>query len=291
MPLIGMLINGAEGDRERSSQKKEAFLQGLGPMPDLHIAARFGSAVYSSYLQKAGELVKLTPDLYFASCYPSRQALIQTAPGPIVFAGIFDSPHYALSRSNIYGFTSYGTDLVIQWPGLLKQIAPNVTKAAVIYDKDSGRIALPHMYQSIRDATRQADMNVSEIDARLNESALEDAVANFKNSGGVGGLIVLGSTLTGVHRQTIIRLAEIYKLPAVYPNRLYVTLGGLISRGVKTQELYRRAGDYAKQILNGTPPADKIVSNANYETVVNRSTAEALGLTGWSTIKADLITE
>jgi putative tryptophan/tyrosine transport system substrate-binding protein len=289
MPLIGMFMNGAESDREIEN-RKEAFLQGLGPMTGLHIAACYGGAVYSTYPKKARDLVNLEPDLYFAGCWPALQALIKvSAPGPVVFAGIFNSPNYALSQlgSNIYGFASYGADLCAQWPGLLKQIAPSVTKAAVIYDKDPARLAHPQMYPSIKDAAKQVGIDVTEIDVRLSDPALEDAISNFKNSGGVGGLIVLGSTLTGVRRETIIKLAQLYELPAIYPNRLYVKQGGLISRGVDLPDLYRSAGGYAKQILNGTPTTPMIVQNPKYETAVNGKTAAALGLTVPST--ADLV--
>jgi putative ABC transport system substrate-binding protein len=299
MPYIGMFMNSAEGDRELSN-RREAFLQGLG-MSGVEIATRFGGAAYSTYLQKAAELVNFQPlvagqkRLYFATCWPTLQALTKTLmqnalSDPIVFAGAINDPSYGFgplaSNNPIYGFTSYGADLAVQWPGLLKQIAPTVTQAAVIYNKTDS-VTYPKLYQSIMTAAEAVNIDVSDIDARLSAPALEDAVAKFntsvKTSGGVAGLIVLGSTWTGVRRETIIKLAQTYGLPAIYPNRTYVTNGGLISRGAYLPGLCRRAGDYAKQILNGTPPNPPIVNNVDYETVVNRKTAEALGLTVPST--------
>ncbi|SRR6266566_327990 len=289
MPLIGMFMNVAEDDREMAG-RRDAFLQGLGPVSNLRIAMRFGGADYLSYPMKAGALAKRTPapDLYFCSCWPTLRALLDVRDPrtPIVFAGVADvtpDPAANYELPNVFGFIDYGANLCAQWPEYLRQIAPSVTRAAVIYDVNDST-----QPQRVRDLMFMAidaakgNLSLSKIDVR--SATLEQDIQDFASSGprSTAGLIVPALTPVGVARKKIIPS----HLPAVYGNRLYAIDGGLISRGTNTPNLYLYAGHYANQILNGTPPPRPIdISQTGkdpnklpiFETVINLHTANTLG--------------
>jgi ABC-type uncharacterized transport system substrate-binding protein len=311
MPLIGMFMNLAEDDGEIST-RRDAFLQGLGPMSNLTIAMRFGGdgggriVDYTTYPMKANALAKLDPDLYVCSCWPTLRALLNATIKPIVFAGLVDltanpASHY---DTNVFGFIDYGTNLCAQWPAYLSQIAPIVTRAAVVYDVHSGLPQVDAVYDAI-DAAKGA-LTLGKIDVR--STTLANDIQDFANCAGAfansisgspcspGGLIVPAGTPMATIRKTIIKAAADNNLPAIYANRLYVIDGGLISRGTYTPNLYLKAGDYAKQILKGTPPKQQIDmtqtgKDAVFETV-KLNTAKALGgniLTNAMAMAADLV--
>ena len=315
-PFIGMFLNLPEGDRETSA-RRDAFLQGLGPLPGLSVATRFGAGEFDMYEQRAQELHDLKvdgagPDLYFATCWPSLRALIKVRKAlstPIVVAGVADlsadperNPGYA---SNVYAFISYGKNLCGEWPRLLRGVAPNVVRTAVLYDMHRERPGAKAVYDEIvaeagklvprLDVTRGIDCG-SETDI------LEKDLLAFVNEAETpAGLIVAVSVPTARKRQTIVDLMNRLKLPAVYPNRLYTMHngntehGGLASVGTYLPELYRRAGSCANQIITqiegtGGLPSPRIdigqtglirdpEQTAVFETVINLSAAHAIGLT------------
>ena len=309
MPLIGMFMNLAEDDREVSN-RRDLFLQGLGPMGDLRIAMRFGGergghiVDYGTYRKKADDLAKLNPDLYICSCWPTLRALLdrRVKSTPIVFAGLAHTYPTTAYEDNVFGFVDYGANLCVQWPAYLSLIAPDLKRAAVVYDVNPpGDIVKnkDYVYNIIDGAKGNLALEV--IDVRPDDK-VEDAIKKFAN-GGPGGLIVPASTPMGTIRHRIIPAAACNKLPAIYGNRLYAIHGGLISRGALTTNLYFYAGNYAKQILNGmTPtPAIDLTQTGKYpnkpalfETVINLNVAKALGgniLTNAKTIPADLAIE
>jgi ABC-type uncharacterized transport system substrate-binding protein len=157
----------------------------------------------------------------------------------------------------------------------LKEIAPGVTRAAVL--RDPAIAAGPGLFGAIQTAAPSVGMEVSPVNVR-DAGEIERAIAAFARSSN-GGLIVTGSPLATAHRDLIATLAARHKLPAVYSNRFYVTGGGLISYGPDFVDQFRRAAGHVDRILKGENPADlPVQAPVKYETVLNLKTAKALGL-------------
>ncbi len=166
--------------------------------------------------------------------------------------------------------------LCAKWPELLKQIAPGVTRAAVLRDPaTTGGIGQFAVIQSVAPSIR---LEVSPINVR-DATEIERAVAAFARVSN-GGLIVTGSALAATHRDLIIALAARHKLPAVSANRAYPTSGGLISYGADFTDQYRLAAGYVDRILKGEKPSDlPVQAPTRYELVINLKTANPLGIT------------
>jgi putative ABC transport system substrate-binding protein len=201
---------------------------------------------------------------------------------PIVFtnvpdpvgAGFVDS--LAQPGGNVTGFTPYEFGIGGKWLELLKQIAPSVTRAAVI--RDPTITAGMGQWGAIQTAAPSFAVDVSPINMR-DATDIERGIAAFARSPN-GGLILTGSGLAAVHRNLIITLAARHKLPAVYFRRVFVTDGGLSSYGPDEIEQHRRAAGYVDRILKGEKPADlPVQAPTKYELVINLKTAKALGLT------------
>jgi putative tryptophan/tyrosine transport system substrate-binding protein len=177
---------------------------------------------------------------------------------------------------NATGFILFEYTLSGKWLELLKQIAPGVTRAAVLRDASMG--AGPGQFGVIQAVAPSLRMEVTPVNVR-DAGEIERAVAAFARSSD-GGLIVTGSALTAVHRDLIVTLAARHKLPAVYFERPFVTGGGLVSYGPDVVDQYRLAAAYVDRILKGEKPADLPVQvPTKYELVINLKTAKALGLT------------
>ena len=162
-----------------------------------------------------------------------------------------------------------------KWLELLKEIAPGVTRAAVL--RDPAIAAGIGQFGAIQSVAPSLGVEVSPVNVR-DAGEIERAVAAFARSSN-GGLIVTGSALAAVHRDLIITLAARHKLPAVYSHRFFVTAGGLISYGPDIVDQYRRAAGYVDRILKGEKPADlPVQAPTKYELVINLKTAKALGL-------------
>jgi putative ABC transport system substrate-binding protein len=184
----------------------------------------------------------------------------------------------SLSRpgGNATGFMSLEYSLSGKWPELLKQIAPSVTRLAVLRDPVVGSGTM--QFAVVQTVAPSLRMEVTPIDVR-DVGEIERAVAAFA-PGSNGGLIVTASVLAQPHRELIITLAARLRLPAVYPFRFFITDGGLISYGPDTIDPYRRAASYVDRILRGEKPADlPVQAPTKFEIVVNLKTAKALGLT------------
>lgn len=287
-PLIGILMSIAESDREASS-RREAILEGLG-RTNLRIITRFGRKnsddSLASYDDLAKDLVRRKPVALFSSCLPTMRAL-RTATVedqaeeskriPIVYAGLFSktgqTSHYDFG-GNVTGFVSHEFDVCKRWPGYLSKIARRVRKAAVIRENTQGGIS---QYRAIQEV---AGDSVELIDLTT-AASLEPAIKAFKDRlGDEGGLIVTTGALTATLAEKIIELADKYKLPAIYPNRLYSIRGGLVSYGADLLDLYRGAGRWLGKILDGAHPSDfRPYINRHFELAINLNTAESLGLT------------
>jgi putative ABC transport system substrate-binding protein len=236
------------------------------------------------------ELVALAPDVILASGTLGVTAIQQvTRLVRIVFtlvsdpvgAGFVNS--LAQPGSNVTGFMLYEYSVSGKWLELLKQIAPRVTRAAVLRDQTNpAGIA---QFGAIQALGPSLGVQVSPINVR-NATEIEGGISTFARTAN-GGLIVTGSAVATVHHPLIAKLAAQYKLPAIYSNRLSVAGGGLISYGPNRVDQYRRAASYVDRILKGENPADlPVQAPTKYELVVNLKTARMLDLTVPNTLLA-----
>jgi putative ABC transport system substrate-binding protein len=171
---------------------------------------------------------------------------------------------------------SYEYSLSGKWLELLKQIAPGVTRVAVL--RDAAVSIGPVQFGVIQAVAPSLRVDVNPINIRRDAGEIERAIAAFAGSPN-GGLILTASALAAVHRDLIVTLAARHKLPAVYPYRHFVTVGGLISYGADYTDQYRRAAGYVDRILKGEKPADlPVQAPTRYDLVINLKTAKALGI-------------
>src|SRR5215831_17708741 len=205
----------------------------------------------------AAELVALAPDVILAAGTPTVSALQQmTRTVPIVFVGVADPvggcfvASLAAPGGNTTGFAVYEYVISGKWLELLKEIAPRVTRAAIL--RDSATIAGGGQFGAIQSVAPSLGVEVSPVNVH-DVDEIERAVTAFARSPN-GGIIVTGSPLTTFHRDLIVTLAARQRLPAVYPYRFFVTGGGLISYGTDTVDQYRLAAGYIDRILKGEKP-------------------------------------
>jgi putative tryptophan/tyrosine transport system substrate-binding protein len=284
---IGLLLPATADDAE-FQDRVGAFLQALALLGwpigrNLRIHTRWATTNPDDIRRHADELVALAPDVILCHGSPTLGPLLQaTRAVPIVFVAAIDPvgagfvASLAKPGGNATGFTflEYGTSG--KWLDLLKEIAPRVTRAAVL--RDSAVSSGIGQFGAIQGVAPSLGVELSPMDVR-DAVDIERAVAVFASRSN-GGLVVTGSALALVHRDLIIRLAARHKLPAVYFGRLFVTSGGLISYGPNTIEQYRQAAGYVDRILKGAKPAElPVQAPTKYELVINRKTAQALGLT------------
>jgi putative tryptophan/tyrosine transport system substrate-binding protein len=276
----------AENDPESVARHAafEQTLQALGWTNDrnVRIDYRWAAGDADRVQKYAAELLALKPDAILTSGSITVAPLLRaTRTVPIVFVQVVDPVGGGLVESlarpggNATGFTQFDYNLSGKWLELLKEIAPRVTRVAVIRDPTRG----PGIgqYAVIQSVAPSLGIELRPINA-LETAEIERAVAAFAGSSN-GGLIVTSGG-TGFHRDLIVPLAARHRLPAIYPFRYYVTDGGLVSYGPDTIDQFRRAASYIDRILKGEKPADLPVQAPNkYELVVNLKTAKALDLT------------
>jgi putative ABC transport system substrate-binding protein len=226
--------------------------------------------------------VALAPDVILVSGSAALDPLRRmTRSVPIVFvlipdpvgAGFVDS--LARPGGNVTGFANFDFGIVAKWLGLLREIAPNTTRAAVL--RDPAIVAGLGQWGAIQSVSPSFALEVSPVNV-IDPAEIDRALTAFARSPN-GGLIVTGSALAVVRRDLIISLAARHRLPAVYYDRYFVSAGGLISYGSDSVEQFRLAATYVDRILKGDKPADLPVQTASkYELVINLKTARALGL-------------
>jgi putative ABC transport system substrate-binding protein len=228
-------------------------------------------------------LVALAPDVILPSASQSVAALLQTTRTvPIVFVNVIDPvgagfvARLARPGGNATGFTLFEYSLSGKWLELFKEIAPNLTRIAIL--RDPALAAGIGQFAVIQGASSSFGIELSPIDVRDAGEIERDVTAFARESN--GGLIVTGSAAALVHRELIIMLAARHRLPAVYPIRYYVTSGGLISYGPNSTDQLRRAAGYVDRILKGEKAANlPVQAPTKYELAINLKTAKALGLT------------
>ena len=287
MRRIGVIMNFTADDAEGQA-RLAAFLQGLQETGwavgrNVRIDLRWGGGDADLIHKQAAELVALAPDVVLASAIPVAGPLLQaTRTVPIVFVQVVDPVGAGLVASlarpggNTTGFTLFEYGIGGKYVELLKEIAPDVSRVAVLRDAASASgIGLLGAIQSVASSFGMELTPVGVSDA----GEIDRAVTAFAGASN-GGLIVTGNTLTIVHRKLIFTLAARHRLPAIYPLRFFVSDGGLISYGPDSIDPYRRAAGYVDRILKGERPADlPVQAPTKYELVINLKTARALGLT------------
>jgi putative ABC transport system substrate-binding protein len=250
---------------------------------NLLIEYHWGGGDADKMRRQAAQLATLAPDVIFVSGGLGLERLLQvTRAVPIVFAIVPDPLGSgfveSLSRpgGNVTGFMMFEYNLSGKWLELLKEIAPDVTRAAVL--RDPAIAAGTGQFAVIQSVAPSRGVEVIPVNMR-DAAEIERAVAAFARSSN-GGLIVTAGAAAIVGRQLIPALAAKHKLPAVYPARDFVTSGGLISYAADFIDQYRRAASYVDRILRGEKPADMPVqAPTKYELVINLKTAKALNLT------------
>jgi putative ABC transport system substrate-binding protein len=286
MRRIGVLMSVAESDSEGQA-RIAAFREGLQKLGwmegrNVRIEYRWAGSDVERRQAYAAELVGATPEVILAS-NNSTLAALQRATGtvPIVFTQVVDPvgegfvASLARPGGNITGFGLYEFVIALKWLELLKEVAPRVTRVAVIYDPTVS--SWTEFYREIEAGARSFGVQVSKYAVR-DAAEIERAIQAFAVEPN-GGLIPLPSPIALVHRELIIALAARHRLPNVYAYRYYPTSGGLASYGVNNLDLYQRAASYVDRILKGEKPGNLSIQFATkFELIINLKTAKALGL-------------
>ena len=283
---IGLLM-GVADDREGQA-RVTALKQGLQELGwtdgrDIQIETRFGEADIGRIRTDAAELVALAPDVIVGQTTPVIRALRQaTSSIPIVMAAVNDPVEQGFVSSlahpagNITGFMFIDFQMVGKWLEMLKEVAPGVSRAVLMFNPDTA----PHYYVYLRSFEAEPRSVAIEVTAApvRDTAEIEAAFAKLGREPG-GGLIVAPDAFTIVHHPLFIRLAQQYRVPAVYSFRTYVAEGALMLYGPDAYDVIRRSASYVDRILKGAKPADlPIQQPTKFELAINLKTAKALGL-------------
>ena len=286
MRLIGLLVSQREGDQE-AKDRIVALRDGLQKLGwnegrNIRIETRYAGGSADRMRAYAEDLAKLNPDILFAAATSALSALSRaTTTIPIVFAQVTDpvGARFVVSLArpggHITGFTQHEFSIVIKWMELLKQLAPQTERVALIYDAQN---PATEGYRSVAKASVQPFgvqlsehpvSNIADIERAI------DLIAKTSNS----GFIVLPGPTPTANRDLVVALAHRHRLPAVYPFRYWVAKGGLAFYGIDNIDLHRQAATYVDRILKGEKPGDLPIQNATkFELVINLKTAKALGI-------------
>ena len=283
---IGVFMNLPEGDPD-ATRWIAALLKSLdefGWTEGRNIRLDFRWGIDAAHVQKnAEELVALNTDVIVAASPPAVLALKQTTRKvPIVFVAVTDPVALGIVESlarpggNATGFSPAELGLGAKWLQVLKEMAPALSRVGVFHSPANPGSA--SQFDIIQAAAASLGVALSAIDVR-DKTAIEQAVATFASSPN-GGLLALRIAENISLRDSLVALAAKYRLPAVYPLRVFATSGGLASYGPDIAEEYREAGGYVDRILRGEKPANLPVQVASkFQLVINLKTAKSLGLT------------
>ena len=286
MRRVGVLVNSVEADPAvqgriaafRQALERLGWLEGR----NIHIELRFSAANFERLPQLAQEMVALNPDVIFASTTPAIKALQATTHTiPIVFVYVSDPAGAGVVASlarpggNTTGLLLYEESITGKWLGMLKEISPRLTRAALVGNPKGFTYA--YFVRSSKAIAPALGIEVAPAPIENDAAAIEQRIEDFARTPN-GGLFVPPDITTDQHRDLIIALAARYRLPAVFAFRHFVTAGGLMSYGVEMLEQHRQAASYVDRILRGANPADlPVQAPTKYETVLNLKTAKALG--------------
>jgi len=285
MRRVGMLVNGPETDAMMMA-RVAAFRKGLNELgwtsANSRIDIRYG--VNDDELgEKAKELVELAPDVVMAMAPPSVRALRKVSRTvPVVFAAATDPVGLGIVQDlahpggNTTGFLTAEFGFGAKWLELLKEISPSIQQVLVVTDPDNPSAAA--QFAAIQSLSPSMGVNIRLVG--LNDNALvERAIAELAHSGN-GGIIALRLSEVISQRKLIINLATRYRLPAIYPLRIFADDGGLIAYGPDTVDQFRLAASYVDRIVKGEKPGDlPVQAPTKFELVVNLKAAKAIGLT------------
>jgi len=288
MRRVGILNLLAETDTEaqawdaafRERLKELGWVEGR----NLRLDHRWGDGNADRAELLAKELVGLDPDVLVGATTPSTAALLaQTRTIPIVFAQVSDPvgsgfvASLAKPGGNVTGFINIEASLSGKWLELMRSIAPSVSRVAILFNPQTAPYARYYL-ETFRSAA--AATGIEPAEASFSGAADIEAVITRLGGKAGAGLIVMPETSTLIHRDTICALAERYRVPTIYPFRLFVAAGGLLSYGIDSADLFRGAASYVDRILRGAKPDELPVQlPTKFELVVNLKAAKALGLT------------
>jgi putative tryptophan/tyrosine transport system substrate-binding protein len=287
MRRIGVLMGFAESDREGQTFVA-AFRDGLQKLGwaegrNIQIEYRW-TALDKELIQRfAKELVALQPDLILTQSTPATAELLkQTRSIPIVFALVADPigsgfvASFPKPGGNITGFVTMEPSMAGKWLDLLKEIAPHVARVAMLFNPATAPYA-EHWLNSFKAAA--ASFAVQAIVAPVHDTSELESVIAAQGQEPNGGLIVMPDTFTTEHRSEITSLAIRYRLPAVYPYRVFAEFGGLLSYGDDLTDNFRRAASYVDRILKGEKPTElPVQAPTKFELTINLKAAGALGI-------------
>ena len=288
MRRIGVLMGLAESDPQAKA-RIAAFREGLQTLGwaeghNIRIDIRWATTSDALAMQRfAKELVALQPHLILSHNTPTTEALLrQTRTIPIVFAVVSDPIGTGFAQSfsrpggNVTGFTNIEPTMASKWLELLKEIAPNVTQVAFLFNPATAPYA---EYYLSPFKVAAASLAVEAIPSPVrNTSELESAIAAQARTPN-GGLVLMTDSFLVTHRARITSQAARYRLPAVYPFRDFIEVGGLICYGNDLYDNFRRAASYADRIFKGAAPSElPIQAPVKFELVINLKTAKVLGL-------------
>jgi putative tryptophan/tyrosine transport system substrate-binding protein len=286
MRRVGVLIGGIESDPfgQSTIASFRQHLRELGWTEGRNVTIyyRWGAGDPDRYRRNAAELVALALDVIVTTSGANLNAVRQvSATVPVVFVGAGDPAARGLIDGlarpgrNVTGFFNEQYSVNGKMLELLKEIAPRVTRAAVLYDPTG--IAQRRNLGAVQDAAEALRVELRPIDAS-NAGAIERGIAEFASAPN-GGLIAPLGVAVNIHRELIIKLAARYRLPAVYTTRVFIADGGLISYGPVITDIVRGAASYVDRILKGENPANlPVQAPTKYEMALNLKTAKALGI-------------
>jgi putative ABC transport system substrate-binding protein len=285
-PRIGVLMAYAESDREghdwlaafRERLQKLGWTEGR----NIRIDTRWAAADVEAMQRFAKELVALQPDLILTQNTPTTAAMLQqTRSIPIVFANVADPvgsgfvTNFARPSGNVTGFVLFEPTMAGKWLNLLKEAAPNITRAAFL----SNPATAPYADYLASFETSARSLAVEAIAAAVHSPSEFEAVFSALARESNGGLVAMADIFLTNHRVEITKLAARYRIPAIYPFHQFTEVGGLLSYGNDPPENFRRAATYTDRILRGEKPGDlPVQAPTKYGLVINLKTAKALGL-------------
>ena len=286
MRRVGVLMGGAESDPQQQA-RVAAFRRGLRDLKwvegvNIQLDIRWGASDAARIAAIATELVALAPDVIVGTVTPVLRALKQSTQAiPIVFAGVSDPvgdgfvASLAKPGGNITGFSSADAGLGGKWLQLLKEMSPGLTRAAALFNPDTGAHSI--FWPALQAAAPSLGVTMIRSEVR-DGAAIENAIAALAGIPGAG-LVVMPDAFTSLHRDLIIAAAARHRVPAIYFIRTFADDGGLMAYGPDYADMYRRAASYVDLILKGAKPADlPVQAPVKFEFVLNLKTAAALGL-------------
>lgn len=296
MRTIGILFNAQETEVD-AQRRLAAFRQGMDALgwvegKNVRFELRWGLGNRDVVQSHAEELVRIAPDVVLTNGTPSTLALQrETSTVPIVFAQVTDPVGEGLvsglSRpgGNITGFSAYESEIGGKWMELLREIAPGVTRAALLFNPRTApgggtKLIWPHLEIAARvmsiESVSMPVATVADIERSLDSHAARPGA----------GLIVMPDGFMFVHSERVVELVNSLRMPAIYPFRHFATLGGLMAYGVDGADLNLRAASYVDRILKGEKPSDlPVQAPIKYQSVINLKTARAQGLTVSATLQ------